>query len=139
MLKKSLFTLLLVGSLIALLSSSFSWKHPGGHFKNLKVLPQDISKEQLDSIMDEFKFSLGVKCGFCHARFADTSNHHLDFASDAKDEKLAAREMMKMTKHINGDYFNWMHSTMPDTIHTVRCYTCHRGNKQPESVFPVSK
>ncbi len=30
-------------------------------FKNLKILPKDITKDQLDSVMDHFRGSLGVK------------------------------------------------------------------------------
>jgi hypothetical protein len=110
---------------------------PEGGWKNLQVLPKDISKDQLDSVMDEFAVSLNVHCNFCHARNADSTNHHLDFASDAKDEKKIARHMMKMTADINANNFNFNNSTRPDTIHMVICYTCHRGNKQPDekSVF----
>src|ERR1700689_3631478 len=69
--------------------------------KNLKILPKNISKEDLDKIMDGFKEALGVKCNFCHAPEADATSHHLDFASDAKPEKNIARGMMKMTAKIN--------------------------------------
>src|SRR6476661_10429646 len=68
--------------------------------KNLKVLPKDISHEELDSIMDGFKAALGVKCGFCHATSKDDPKK-LDFASDDKKHKIIAREMMKMTAKIN--------------------------------------
>ena len=67
-------------------------------FKNLKVLPKDISEDALDSLMDNFCVSLGVKCGFCHARNADTTIHRLDCSLDTKDEKEAARSMMQMTQ-----------------------------------------
>jgi len=54
-----------------------------GLFKNLKILPKDISKEQLDTIMHRFNAALGVKCNFCHA-FKDGKP---DFPSDEKKEK----------------------------------------------------
>ena len=38
------------------------------HFKNLKILPKDISEHDLDSVMHHFTASLGVKCNFCHVR-----------------------------------------------------------------------
>lgn len=105
-----------------------------GNFKNLKVLPQDISKDDLDSIMDGFTIALNVRCGFCHARVKDTTVHKLDFPSDEKEEKTTARNMMKMVNMLNtGSTFNWNNSTKPDTIHTIICYTCHRGMKQPTS------
>src|ERR1700733_29670 len=70
-------------------------------FKNLKVLPKNISEESLDSTMTQFAISLGARCGFCHARKADTTQRGLDFASDAKEEKNTARDMMKMTAFLN--------------------------------------
>ena len=101
-------------------------------YTNLQILPQDISKHELDSVMRYFSVSLGVKCNFCHAMAADTvPRKHLDFASDARQEKSAARGMMKMTAHLNATYFNWENSTRPDTLRTVMCYTCHRGTKEP--------
>lgn len=105
-------------------------------FKNLQVLPKNIKEEALDSIMDHFAVSLGVKCSFCHSRNADSTIKKMDWASDAKEEKLAARAMMKMTASINANFFNWQNSNRPDTIRAVVCYTCHRGNAEPDaSVF----
>jgi hypothetical protein len=100
-------------------------------FKNLKVLPKDISEKALDSVMGHFCVSLGVKCNFCHA--ADSLKKRLDFASDAKEEKEIARHMYTMTSHINSDFFNWNNSNRLDTIHEVVCYTCHRGGSQPDA------
>ena len=102
-----------------------------GNFKNLKILNKDISKDDLDSVMEGFTIGLNVRCGFCHARVKDTSVKRLDFASDDKEEKNIAREMMKMVNTLNGTNFNFNNSTKPDTIHTIVCYTCHRGMKQP--------
>jgi|SRR5581483_10186335 len=104
-----------------------------GEWKNLKILPQDISKEDLHNLMESYTIALGVRCGFCHARKADTTQRGLDFSSDAKEEKGTAREMMKMVHTLNTTTFNWMNSTKPDTIHTIICYTCHRGKKDPSS------
>jgi hypothetical protein len=97
-------------------------------FKNLKVLPQDISKDSLDHIMHGFTAALGVRCNFCHV-FGDNGP---DFASDDKEEKGIARYMMKMTGEINGKYFNMNNSTMADTISVVKCFTCHRGSPHPD-------
>jgi hypothetical protein len=108
-------------------------------FKNLKVLPKNISEKHLDSVMGEFSISLGVRCGFCHARKADTTKRGLDFASDKKDEKNIARNMYKMTAYLNATYFNWNNSTRPDTIHYVVCYTCHRGAHEPDAKLFLSK
>ncbi|MEP6465586.1 MAG: c-type cytochrome [Parafilimonas sp.] len=100
-----------------------------GIFKNLKVLPKDISKDSLDHVMHGFTAALGVKCNFCHAM---GDNGKLDFASDAKEEKDIARYMMHMTSDINTRYFNSENSTMPDTIAVVKCFTCHRGSPHPD-------
>jgi thioredoxin reductase len=35
-------------------------------FTNLKVLPKDISKQELQSTMRGFAFALGVRCEHCH-------------------------------------------------------------------------
>lgn len=102
--------------------------------KNLKVLPKNISHEDLDKIMDSWKAALGVKCGFCHAPFADSSNHHLDFASDAKPEKNIARHMYKMTGKINKKYFSFNKDDKGDVIPAISCITCHRGNPHPGEV-----
>lgn len=69
------------------------------NFKNLKVLPKNISKEEMHKTMEEWEHALGAGCSFCHARNEDTKK--MDFASDAKPEKQMAREMYKMTQEIN--------------------------------------
>lgn len=107
-------------------------KPPEEHkFKNLKVLPKNISMEDLDKVMDGFKSALGVKCGFCHAPNKDSTNHHLDFASDDKPEKKIARKMYKMTAKINKKYFSYNRSEEGEALPIVECMTCHRGNEHP--------
>lgn len=102
-----------------------------GIFKNLQVLPKDITKDSLGKIMDGFKAALGVRCNFCHAM----SNGKMDFASDEKEEKGVARYMMKMTAGINATYFNFEKSNRPDTIAVVKCITCHHGNPHPNEAM----
>ncbi|HYK45956.1 MAG TPA: c-type cytochrome [Parafilimonas sp.] len=99
-------------------------------FKNLQVLPKDISKDSLDKIMDGFKVALGVHCDFCHVR--NEEKKQFDFAADDKVEKNIARHMMKMTTDINANYFNFINSAKPDTISVVKCATCHRGDPHPD-------
>jgi hypothetical protein len=107
-------------------------KPPEEHkFQNLKVLPKNISKEDLDKVMDGFKEALGVKCGFCHAPSKDTSNHHPDFASDEKPEKNIARKMMKMSAKINKKYFSYNKNEQGEFVPAVECMTCHRGTAHP--------
>src|SRR5580765_3808051 len=108
-------------------------------FKNLKVLPKDITEQKLDSVMANWSVSLGARCNFCHAASADTSKRgHLDFASDAKEEKGIARYMHTMTVGINDKFFNQSHSAQPDTIHAVICYTCHHGTPGPDAKMFLS-
>ena len=102
-------------------------------FKNLKILPKDISHEKLGKIMHGFNDALGVKCNFCHAPSKDTAQHHPDFASDDKPEKNIAREMMKMTVKINKKFFEAKHPAIGDSTLSVSCGTCHHGSPHPES------
>lgn len=97
-----------------------------GLFKNLQVLPKDISKDSLDKIMHGFTAALGVRCNFCHV-----FNGQPDFASDEKEEKGIARYMIKMAAGINATYFNFEKSTRPDTITVIKCVTCHHGSPHP--------
>jgi hypothetical protein len=100
-------------------------------YTNLKILPKDITDEQLGKIMGEFKDALGVKCSFCHAASKDSSSHHLDFASDEKPEKNIARKMMKMTAKINKKFFSYNKNEQGMAISTVECMTCHHGSPHP--------
>ena len=105
---------------------------PEGEFKNLKVLPGDISSKRLQRIMvDEFNDGLGVGCGFCHAEQKDS--HRLDYVSDAKPEKEIARAMMRMAIKINRKYFQDRHPMIGDSTLVITCTTCHRGQARPEN------
>lgn len=96
--------------------------------KNLKVLPKDISHEELENVMRGFKNALGVKCGFCHDPRKDDPKK-LDFAGDENKHKAIARDMMRMTARINKKYFK----ESGNEALKVTCYTCHHGNKEPVS------
>jgi hypothetical protein len=120
--------------LVFIVAGIAATKPPEDHkFKNLKVLPKDISGDELDKVMDGFKAALGVKCNFCHAPSKDSSNHHLDFASDDKPEKDIARHMMRMTSKINKKYFSFNKNEQGQTIPAISCITCHRGDPHPEA------
>lgn len=62
-------------------------------YTNLMVLPKDISKKQLMSVMKGFCISSGVRCSHCHAVPDDLSSG--SFASDEKEAKVHARELMR--------------------------------------------
>jgi hypothetical protein len=104
--------------------------------KNLKVLPKDISKKALDSVMHNFRDALGVKCNYCHAK-SQTDSTKLDFASDENRKKLTARKMMVMTDSINNQYFkrHYQHHGS----YAVTCATCHRGQEEPAIAMPQTE
>lgn len=111
---------------------------PTVSFKNLKVLPQNISEHQLDSIMDTYNRALKVNCDFCHEKAKDitglapANDGSLDFAAD-NGMKENARRMMRLTIDINKQHFNY--DTIPRKpdylLNVVSCNTCHRGNAFP--------
>lgn len=104
-------------------------------FKNLKVLPKNITHDEMEKVMHDWSNALGQRCGFCHARDAQTNK--TDFASDAKPEKLMARKMMKMTEKINKKYFKADKDDKDHAMMAVSCYTCHNGKAQPEVNAPA--
>ena len=107
-------------------------KSAGNEYKNLKVLPKNISSKQLSAIMvDEFTDDLGVTCNFCHAENKDT--HKPDYASDEKPEKQIARYMMRMTIRINKKYFKLGHPMIGDSTLAITCATCHHGTPHPDN------
>ena len=61
------------GTLVALVVLGIAASAPADPtYKNLKVLPKNISSKELQSIMaDDFEDGLGVSCGFCHANAKD--------------------------------------------------------------------
>ena len=103
-------------------------------FTNLKVLPKNISKDDLLSTMRGFSMALGVRCEHCH--FFQEATHHGDFASDEKKQKSIARGMLKMVKEINGKLVP--KAGVQDPVQ-VRCVTCHHGVTAPETLADVLK
>jgi hypothetical protein len=112
---------------------------------NLKVLPKDLTGAQVREIMKGWAGDLGVHCDTCHA--ADP-NHagpngkpRLDFASDAKDEKLMARIMVQMTETDKKDYVARVAEMdkMDEPAAPLTCGTCHRGHLDPEKYTPPAE
>lgn len=101
------------------------------NYKNLQVLPADISEKDLKSIMvDHFQDGLGVGCAYCHVQ--EKNSMHLDYASDEKPEKEIARVMMRMTLQVNKDYFGVEKPLIGSDAMTISCFSCHRGLPHPE-------
>jgi len=75
-------------------SNDLAIYEPQPTWKNLKVLPQDISKDSLMGLMDNYSISLGVKCSYCHAPQKDNPSK-LDFVSDALITKEITRGRLR--------------------------------------------
>ena len=103
-------------------------------YKNLKVLPKDISRQQLLSTMKFFAQSLGVRCTYCHVGEEGKPLSTFDFASDAKDHKNTARGMIQLVAHLNKDHLPLI-TGLPDA--KVTCFTCHRGSTKPATEVPA--
>jgi len=103
-------------------------------FTNLKVLPKDISKQELIGTMKGFAIGLGVRCWYCHKGEGDDFST-FDFASDEKKTKQAARLMLEMVRTINADFVSKVPHEETGSGHgqhvTVTCMTCHRGQPKP--------
>jgi tetratricopeptide (TPR) repeat protein len=106
-------------------------------FTNLKVLPKEISKHELESTMRGFAFALGVRCDHCHVD-KKAPEKGLDFPADDKDAKKTARVMLQMVAAINHDYISKVFKTPPSsTAIQVQCVTCHHGLAQPQPLNTV--
>lgn len=105
-------------------------------YKNLKVLPKNIAKPQMDSVMRSFTRALGVKCNYCHAK--NDQGEGLNFASDQEETKLTARQMMRMQFKINKKFFHIKNVKDLDTKLEVTCYACHHGQGIPAR-FPAAQ
>ncbi len=128
-------SILVTGTLSLMVVISLSFTQDKGRYKNLKILPKNITEEQMDSIMHHFSLSLGVRCNFCHLH--NEMNDTWDMASDQKKEKLRAREMMTLTQKINDKYFNVVKTKGLDAHLLVSCYTCHHGTNEPATKPPL--
>lgn len=120
-------------------------------FKNLQVLPPTITRPELLATMRTFTRGLGVRCNHCHVVTETTPEEKLDFASDAKEEKRAARVMIQMANQINGEWLERVEAAeghaeedappaaaagTPPAQPRVWCWTCHRGKPEPEAPPP---
>jgi len=99
--------------------------------RNLKILPQDISDADLDSIMGAYTRALNVNCDFCHAN-SKTNPLELDYSLDDKPEKEISLLMMRMTAAINKDFFDYIIIYKANETMAVSCITCHDGFPRPE-------
>ena len=99
---------------------------------NLKVLPKEMTGQQVDDLMEQWRAALGARCDSCHAEDRENTSPDggvlLKFADDSKPMKRVARVMYQMTEEINTKYVAQIEgSGVP-----VTCGTCHRGHLGPE-------
>mgnify|MGYP005638767769 CR=1 FL=1 len=95
-------------------------------YKNLTMLPEDISADSLQTIMRAFSSSMGVRCSYCHVQKRGTR----DYASDDKATKHITRSMMRLTDDINAA----LRAEGGDGIVPVDCVTCHHGVTVPRTL-----
>lgn len=99
--------------------------------RNLKVLSPDLSRDSVVTIMRfEVASGLGVSCNFCHGA-PDVPFDSIDYASDERQTKRTAREMMRMVSRINSELLPAITVRGTPPIR-VQCITCHRGAPRPQ-------
>ena len=101
--------------------------------KNLQVLPKDWSRAQVVAVMQNINAALGVGCDYCHVQ---NQGSPPDFAADDKEEKMAARAMMKLTGELNTDLVAALERPAAE-VTRVGCITCHRGVPEPKQLAEI--
>lgn len=96
--------------------------------KNLQVLPKNLSRESLRSLMKRYSRELGVSCSHCHVE--DPESQTFDYASDDKANKQTARAMIAMLNDINDKYLAQLNRD-PRYSLPVTCGSCHQGQSTP--------
>jgi hypothetical protein len=99
---------------------------------NLKVLPKDISGDDIDKLMHRYTQDLGAPCGYCHEQNPQTKQ--IDFASDENPVKETARFMIKMNDDINTKYLAQLGDRRYAEPFT--CGNCHQGQVDPPAFEP---
>lgn len=99
--------------------------------RNLRVLPRDLSRDSVVKLMRfEVASGLGVSCNFCHGA-PGIPFDSIDFASDERETKRKAREMMRMVARINGELLPEIPGRSSPPLR-VTCITCHRAAPRPQ-------
>jgi hypothetical protein len=129
-------TLGLLSAAIAATVGAQQWSTPPP--SNLQVLPKDIQIRPLVETMRGFTSALGARCQHCHVYKGENPDdlQSFDFASDEKPAKLTARTMLGMVQTINGDTLKHVGEPRPDDESKVTCWTCHRGERRPQTRRP---
>lgn len=97
-------------------------------FTNLQVLPKDISRQDLVGRMRNIAGALGARCTACHV--GPDNLEGMDFATDDRPAKQAARTMMRMVDSINTNFMSALPANAAKR-EAVTCITCHRRSMKP--------
>jgi hypothetical protein len=99
---------------------------------NLKVLPRNLSGQQVHEIMEKWQGELGTRCKSCHTvdpkKIGPDGKPGFNYADDSKEEKQTARKMYQMVQEINANTISKVNGSGME----VTCGTCHRGHFGPE-------
>jgi len=98
---------------------------------NLQILPKDTPRERVLQVMQRFTQSLGVQCNYCHVQEGRGGRN--DMASDEKQTKKTARQMMIFARELNEKLPTVVGKAASDTTQ-VGCATCHRGVPIPKGL-----
>jgi len=104
--------------------------------KNLKVLSEDTTAEELRATMRSISTGTGNRCSACHVGEVEADLSTYDFSLDDKEKKAKARKMITLTQEINAALVN----AFPDAeepLLTITCATCHRGQSKPEMIQDI--
>jgi hypothetical protein len=102
---------------------------------NLRVLPKETKLAEIIPLMRGFTQGLGVRCQFCHSYTGSDPNalESFDFPGDTVPAKATARRMMTLLQAVNGDLLRGVGDPAPAGQSKVTCYTCHRGERVPQT------
>lgn len=94
----------------------------GQIYQNVKVLG-DLSIAEFTRTMNAMSqwIAPAEGCAYCH--------NLQNLADDSKYQKVVARRMVEMTRHVNNDWQQHVKQT------GVTCWTCHRGQAVPQQVW----
>jgi photosynthetic reaction center cytochrome c subunit len=94
----------------------------GQVYQNVKVLG-DLSVAEFTRTMTAMSqwIAPAEGCAYCH--------NLQNLADDSKYQKVVARRMVEMTRHVNNNWQAHVKQT------GVTCYTCHRGQPVPAQVW----
>jgi tetratricopeptide (TPR) repeat protein len=120
--------LIVAAGVLAMLAPRSAGAQIPNTFTNLQVLPKDISRAELVSTMRDIAGALGVRCAHCHV--GPDNLQGMNFATDERPVKVAARTMLQMVRSINTDFMTKVPAGEA-ARQQVTCFTCHRRSTKP--------